>query len=119
MPRNLKGRGRNLKPSVFRPKLREEQKKVNRLNTSADVQFSAQNQVKSKKTGSTRPQMSNFPARSQVKSKIKKKVIKPSDRPLKSPLHHESFVHLSAGGGLSAPPPGCVPGKGVDGRSPR
>ena len=45
--RNLKwGEGRNLKPFVFRPKSSEEQKKR-----------------------STRPQMSNFPAQSLVKSK--------------------------------------------------
>ena len=44
------GGGRNLKPFVFRPKSSEEQK--NKVNTSADVQFSAQSQVKSKKRSS-------------------------------------------------------------------
>ena len=53
MPRNLKGGRRNLKPSVFRPKSSEEQKKV---NTSANVQFSAQSQAKSKKK-SSRPEI--------------------------------------------------------------
>ena len=59
---------------VFRPKSSEEQKNV---ITSADVQFSAQGQVKSKK-----------------------KVFTPSDCFfIRIPrLHHESFLHLSAGG---------------------
>ena len=41
-------------PDIFRPKTSEEQKKV---ITPADVQFSAQKQVKSKKKGSSRPQI--------------------------------------------------------------
>ena len=57
VPRNLKRGGGNLKPSVFRPKSSEEQKER-----------------------PTRPQMSNFPAQSQLKSK--KKVITLSDCPL-------------------------------------
>ena len=56
-----KGGGRNLKPSVFRPKASEEQKK--KVNTSADVQFSG-------------------PKSSEEQKEEKKRVITPSDCPL-------------------------------------
>ena len=78
----FKNRGGNLKPSVFSSKSSKELKKV---NTSADVQFSGPMSSEEQKKRSSRFRLSFIRI---------------------SPLHHESFVHLSAGrgGGPSGPP---------------
>ena len=64
--------GHNFKPFVFRPKSSEEQKNGKKDNTSADVQFSN--------------------PKSSEEQKKDHHVIRIS------PLHHESFLHLSAEG---------------------
>ena len=77
-----RGRRPNLKASVFRPKSNEEQKKV---NTSADVQiFRPKSRAKKKKKDHHALRLSFI------------RIL---------PLHHESYVHLSAEGGA----PGYAP----------